>query len=409
MALDIIIQQASIVISAIILFVINVMIARIMGPAVFGEYGYLLSICSIYAILMDGGFKTLIIRRSVAVTKPVLVTRQSTIHLFITSVCGIGLLSFLSIKPTSAFTVISYYALFVMSNFIFFFLKGRGQFVVEGLAKAGLHLMLLIVFLIFLHFGKRSINAVLLSFIIAYIGWYLLIFNKWAEIVTLASWIPGRSIKEFIHFLKEFDFSLYKMTFAFTTIDLFTVFYFRIDIAMIKSIISIDAVADYHAAYRLIEAFIFLITPISHIFFQRTRKMVIARARVVPILLYFFPLVFFAGFILAMMLMLLSPVLMSIIYGSQYLDGIRLLKILSFSMVFIIPNIFMTQLSIAVNSEKYYMILTVVAAGINVLVNFVLLPMMGTPGAAVATIITEGFLFVSIGFVLFLKRESLFQ
>ena len=36
--------------------------ARLLGPEIFGKYNYLLTLASLYAILQDGGFRTLIFR-----------------------------------------------------------------------------------------------------------------------------------------------------------------------------------------------------------------------------------------------------------------------------------------------------------------------------------------------------------
>jgi O-antigen/teichoic acid export membrane protein len=48
--------------SAIISILLTFLYARLLGPETFGNYNYLLTLAALYAILQDGGFRTLIFR-----------------------------------------------------------------------------------------------------------------------------------------------------------------------------------------------------------------------------------------------------------------------------------------------------------------------------------------------------------
>ena len=47
---------------ATISIILTFLFARLLGPEIFGIYNYLLTLASLFAILQDGGFRTLIFR-----------------------------------------------------------------------------------------------------------------------------------------------------------------------------------------------------------------------------------------------------------------------------------------------------------------------------------------------------------
>ena len=62
-----------------------------------------------------------------------------------------------------------------------------------------------------------------------------------------------------------------------------------------------------------------------------------------------------------------------------------------------IPNLVLTQGALAIDQEHYYAKVTCVAAIANIGLNLYFIPAMGTKGAAIGTILTEGLLMILIG------------
>ena len=62
-----------------------------------------------------------------------------------------------------------------------------------------------------------------------------------------------------------------------------------------------------------------------------------------------------------------------------------------------IPNLIVTQATLAIDGEHYYAKVTCVAALANIGLNLYLIPSMGARGAAIGTIATEGLLLILIG------------
>ena len=76
-----------------------------------------------------------------------------------------------------------------------------------------------------------------------------------------------------------------------------------------------------------------------------------------------------------------------------------------------IPNLVLTQATLAIDQEYYYAKATCSAALINIILNLYLIPTMGAKGAAIGTIITEGLLLalVAKGIISWRKKITLKQ
>ena len=71
------------------------------------------------------------------------------------------------------------------------------------------------------------------------------------------------------------------------------------------------------------------------------------------------------------------------------------------------PSLILTQTTIAINQERFYAIGTLLAAVVNIVLNFYLIPTYGTKGAAYGTIATEAFLmvYIGVGIILYNQRK----
>jgi Na+-driven multidrug efflux pump len=72
-----------------------------------------------------------------------------------------------------------------------------------------------------------------------------------------------------------------------------------------------------------------------------------------------------------------------------------------------IPNLVLTQATLAINREIFYAKMPCVAALANIGLNFYLIPSMGARGAAIGTIVTEVLLMILIGAGIFIWRRKL--
>ena len=84
-------------------------------------------------------------------------------------------------------------------------------------------------------------------------------------------------------------------------------------------------------------------------------------------------------------------------YGIDFVNASFLLDLLLVSFFFMIPNLALTQATLAIDREYFYAKIACAAALTNICLNFYLIPAMGAKGAAIGTIVTEGLLMLLIG------------
>ena len=113
---------------AIVSIILTFLFARLLGPEVFGSYNYLLTLASLYAMLQDGGFRTLIFRE---LTSPTFKKIKKSLvplsigHNILVSITGILVLIMLPLKDSylltlaiSSFGLATITTFFSLANFV---------------------------------------------------------------------------------------------------------------------------------------------------------------------------------------------------------------------------------------------------------------------------------------------------
>ena len=101
-----------------------------------------------------------------------------------------------------------------------------------------------------------------------------------------------------------------------------------------------------------------------------------------------------------------SDLIVRIIYGEAYLTAVPALKIVTWYVTFAclgtVRNIWM----LAKNRQDVLWIINVSGALANIILNFILIPIIGIDGAALASLVSQGFANVVLGFILPSIREN---
>ena len=238
--------------------------------------------------------------------------------------------------------------------------------------------------LIVIHFGLG---------IIALSSVYL-ISSAIVLVVTLItySWkffVPkiGLDLKFWIPTIKEASF--------FGVSNILVVIYFYIDSLMLSILVGYSAVGIYNASYKLIVVLLFIpgifitsIFPIMSQHFESSKTLLkLEYEKSVKYLFATAVFIFIVGFSFADKIIL-------IIYGTAYTPSIVALQILIFVMpIIFITNLFGNLLG-AINRQRILIIITAVSALFNVALNLILIPKFSYIGASIATVITEGLVFI---------------
>ncbi len=207
----------------------------------------------------------------------------------------------------------------------------------------------------------------------------ILPFNKNNYRISLAAIVPLKKIMSIAKSSLPFGLSL-----------LFVMIYDRVDILMIEKFLNLESVAFYSVAYSLYklpqQLFIFLFMPLfTDLSSEYNSESGINFNKVIKV--GSFILVFTSA--CAIGYQLFSEYLIKIFYGGSYLNSAAILRILSFTIPFIILNNLTGITLNSIRKERMTVLTVLVGAIINVSMNLVFIPSYGIYGAAIVTLITE--------------------
>jgi O-antigen/teichoic acid export membrane protein len=378
-------QWVSTLYVAVLGFMVSVLLARELGVEDFGNYSYILSLAGIFLIIQDGGYKTLIFRDSVDDSTQSLLS-SGVMH--VVSITVFGALVVLLLQPQrwlAILTAVGCMGLVVLSGFVSSLLKGRGDFKSDAVWRMVI----------------RSLTAcAILSALFFYEdGSVTSLFVGWSMALVLALIWP--IVKGYLRWPSfNFKSELLRASMVFLTIDVATVFYFRSDIVLLEYFGHIQGdVGQYSAAYRVLEGLILLATPVAQIAFRSLRLRQNQKEFFGLLSWLVLAMLMIAG-IIAVIGVFFGGDLMLIVFGEQYQYAGKLLPLLLFAMLFILPNYILTQGTIALNKEIGYAKIAVLVALLNIVLNIWLIPDFGAMGAAWSTIFSEGVLCLGLGWVL---------
>lgn len=361
-------------------------LARSFGPETFGRYSYIITLAALFAILQDGGFKTLLFREF---TSPTLSLKTDQLlpcalgHLLVITVLGLLIMLLLPGQDQGYLILaISAFGLGTAANFISSIVKGKGDFsreamwrvIVRTLTGSGVigFLFLISFQLEWIFFG--SITGFLLA----------LIFQRSVSLKKILIVKPNSRI--------------YRSIAALLTIDIATLIYFKIDIVMLRNMgESLNEVGFYAASSRILEGVVLILFPIATVFFRELRLHATQPEKFIRLAA---KLIFYAGalsIIIVPLGILLGDDIIKLCFGADYQPGSAIITWLLISLFFMIPNIVLTQAALSIDRENHYALGAILAALLNIALNYFLIPMHGPKGAAIGTIFTEAFLLVFMG------------
>ncbi len=112
-----------------------------------------------------------------------------------------------------------------------------------------------------------------------------------------------------------------------------------------------------------------------------------------------YSVIIYFSLIQCIVITLLSPIIIKIMYGEEFAASVNALRIVvwftTFSYLGSVRNVWM----LAENKQKYLWIINLSGALGNVILNLILIPIMGVHGAAVASLCTQIFANVIIGYI----------
>lgn len=119
-----------------------------------------------------------------------------------------------------------------------------------------------------------------------------------------------------------------------------------------------------------------------------------------------YSVIIYISLLQSIVMTIFAPIIIHIMYGSDYSQSINALRIIvwytTFSYIGSVRNIWM----LAKNQQKYLWIINLSGAVANIVLNALLIPKLGINGASIASLITQFFTNVIVGYIIPNIREN---
>lgn len=383
--------------NGVISFGLSVLIARTFGPQLFGVYAVAISLGGLFSVFVDSGFSR-VLQREGARSSPELASLSSSIPGFafghalvvVSGASVITLLLSLSYHLPTLLAALGAFGAAVIGQFGLSILRGRGSFVKDAAWQISSRLLTAVCVVCVILLGANQ-------------PWQILT-AQFGGAVVFAVFVMW-----FLHVRPVFriPLTIYRVLLPFVWLDLAAVVYFRADMLLLKLMGVENAdVGYYGVAYRIIEAFLLLASPVSLILFRKFR--IASNSVDVTIRQMLLPAISAAliGLAIALCLWFFGDYFISLAYGENYHPAGRLLGVLGISLIFAAADGVLNQAAIAVGIERWCAMSATCAAIVNVGGNLLLLPSFGVEAAAWMTVVTEIVLGVCVATGLYLKWKS---
>jgi O-antigen/teichoic acid export membrane protein len=170
-----------------------------------------------------------------------------------------------------------------------------------------------------------------------------------------------------------------------------TIIYINSDTTMLGAIKGVKEVALYSVAGKLYNCIKTILNSLVPVFMTRMAFQYYSdKKEYETTFIYAFDLLTFLTIPLTVGSWLYSEDLINLIAGPAYQNAVTPMKILFSTMLFAtLGNLYCSGGLLLINKEKIMLYATVLGATINVIGNFYIIPVLGSTGAAITTLITE--------------------
>lgn len=374
------------VFSGIIIFVLNILIARYMGPSLFGDFSLIIAFVSIFSIIANFGIDTILIREiSKNYSRKDKLISNSVVLKLIFSISAFLMSAIIAITLPYSFSVklgIIILSLTLISNsFTYLFttiFQSRLEMIYYFISIVAARLSLIgLVYYVFVN--KGGFVQLIIAFTLSYIVQSVLtfIFSK-------------RYIKLKVYFNKKLSKYLIKESWPLALSNIFISIYNRIDIVMLSFMKTSADIGFYSVAYIFTGAFTLIplaltqsLFPFISNYFKKSKNSfkTISRLGFKYLIMVALPLAAGVTF--------LSKDIILFFFNSSYLPSAAAIAILIWSTFFIFINYPLEIILVSINKQRVKAYINGVGVIINVILNFILIPLLSFIGAALATVFTE--------------------
>jgi O-antigen/teichoic acid export membrane protein len=380
----------------LISFVVTIYVVRYLGPENFGIISYAMSFAALFSAFAILGLESIIIRELVKFPEKrdeLLGTGfwLRTIGAVVSIIVIITTLLIIKEKfSLSLFILIAAASHFFQSfQIIDYFFRAKVQ------AKYSVYAQFTAMFL-------SSVFKVVLILTSAPLIYFVIAFSVEFVFAAAGFVLAYKTNKLSIfnwHFSKMLAKELMKDSWPLILSGIMVSLYMRIDQVMLKYMMDEKSVGYYAAAVRLSEAWYFIPVAICNSLFPA-----IVNAKKVNEVFYqnrmqkLYDLLAFIAIMIALPVTFFSNQIITILYGNEFISSAPVLTIYIWAGVAVFLGVASSQYLINENLTKFSFFRTALGTVSNVILNFILIPLYGITGSALATLISYSVATFSIGF-----------
>ncbi len=376
----------------ILTLLLMIYLARRLGSLGFGKLSFAISFTSLFLILSDLGITTLTIRE-VARDKergPEYVGNTATLKLFLSIIAFLAIsisVSLINVPFDTGFVVYLIGACIIFENMGGFF--GAVFQAYEKMKYITICEIIEKVFLLSLSFVLLRLGYGLIS-----VGLIYLLSGILYCLLNIG-FVYRKFLKPSYRIDTQFWSKSFKEALPLAIVALISMVYYHTDIVMLGKIKGEEVAGWYGVSYHLFfalatipGAFLSAIFPVLSRFFKESGELLKKAFH------KSFKVLVGAGIPASVGTFLLSEKIILFLFGSQYQNSIAALKILSFLIVFSYLNGLAGYFLTSINRQALLAKIMATTTGINVFLNFILIPRYSYVGAAYATVVSEVLFFI---------------
>jgi len=367
-------------------FFVGVWIARYLGPEKYGIFSYALAFVAIFQGIAKLGLDGIVVRDIVREPEKTYIYLGTSFWLKLVA----GIFTFLLIFVISWLTADTFQT-FLFINIIAAGIIFQSFEVVDFYYQATVQAKYISIRKI-IQLVLSSLIKIYLVLIKADLIWFVLVTLFDAVSMAIFSWLIYKKQKQ-PEFLKYFDKFLAKKlirdSFPLLLSSIAIMIYMRIDQVMIKNMLGDREVGLYSAAVKLVEIWYFIPMIITSSLFPA-----IVNAKKVSEELYYqrlnllFAFLTYISLLISLFTVFYSKDIIKFLYSEKYLESSAVLSISIWATIFVYIGVGTSQWLITENLQKLSFYRTLYGAIINIILNLLLIPIMQTKGAALATVIS---------------------
>ena len=380
----------------LISFLVTVLVIRYLGPQEFGLLSYAISFYGLFAVLSILGLETITIRE--LVRNPAARDNLLGTVFILRVIGGSGTLVLIAItlliSNEDYFTsllilIISTSVIFQSFNVVDYYFRA------EVKAKYSVYVQLSSVLI-------TSAIKIVLIIVEAPLIYFAVVFSVEFVIAAFGFVIVYRSVGlklSFGGFQKSIAFQLLKDSWPLILTGVVVSIYMKVDQVMIKNMLNAEQVGYYAAAVRLSEAWYFIPIALTNSLFPA-----IVNAKQISEEFYknrmqkLYDILAWMALAIAVPVSIFSNEIINIIFGTEFQSGAPVLAIYIWAGVAVFLGVASTQYLINENYTKLSFSRTFIGMILNVVLNFILIPIYGIVGAAIATLVSYTIATISIIF-----------